>query len=165
MPNAVFAGSFDPPTSGHLDVIESALSIFDGLYVVLAINPEKDGLFTIDERIEMLNAMNRFGQRMKVCKWDGLVTDFASQHGCTVLVRGLRNAAELPYESTMAYMNQRLDPSIKTVFFLYDAEHVDISSTLVRDLVSHSRLPNDIVPEEVEMVLRQILQRRGQPLS
>ena len=122
-------------------------------------------MFTIDERIEMLNAMNRFGQRMKVCKWDGLVTDFARQHGCTVLVRGLRNAAELPYESTMAYMNQRLDPSIKTVFFLYDAEHVDISSTLVRDLVSHSRLPNDIVPEEVEMVLRQILQRRGQPLS
>ena len=74
MPNAVFAGSFDPPTSGHLDVIESALSIFDGLYVVLAINPEKDGLFTIDERIEMLNAMNRFGKQMKVCKWDGPVS-------------------------------------------------------------------------------------------
>ena len=65
----------------------------------------------------------------------------------------------------MAYMNQRLDPSIKTVFFLYDAKHVDISSTLVRDLVTHNRLPDDIVPQEVEKVLRQILQRRGCPLS
>jgi len=117
MPNAVFAGSFDPPTSGHLDVIESAVSIFDMLYVVVAHNPEKDGLFSIDERMEMLNAMNSFGDRMRVFSWEGLVTDFARNHQCTVLVRGLRNASELPYESTMAYMNRRLAPNIKTVFF------------------------------------------------
>ncbi|HBK58502.1 MAG: pantetheine-phosphate adenylyltransferase [Rectinema sp.] len=164
MPNAVFAGSFDPPTSGHLDVIESAVSIFDILYVVVAHNPEKDGLFSIDERIEMLNAMNSFGDRMRVFSWEGLVTDFARKHQCTVLVRGLRNASELPYESTMAYMNRRLDPNIKTVFFLYDAKHVDISSSLVRDLVSHRTLPDDIVPTAVAEVLKNILKRRGQPL-
>jgi pantetheine-phosphate adenylyltransferase len=164
MPNAVFAGSFDPPTAGHLDVMESALSIFDVLYVVVALNPEKDGLFTIDERVEMLNAINKFGNRMQVYTWNGLVTDFAREHGCSVLVRGLRNAAELPYESTMAYMNRRLDPKIKTVFFLYDAKHVDISSSLVRDLVSHNRLPDGIVPECVSKVLKKILRERGQPL-
>lgn len=164
MPNAVFAGSFDPPTTGHLDVMESALSIFDILFVVVALNPEKDGLFTIDERVEMLNAINKFGSRMQVHTWNGLVTDFAREHGCSVLVRGLRNAAELPYESTMAYMNRRLDPKIKTVFFLYDAKHVDISSSLVRDLVSHNRLPDGIVPECVSKVLKKILGERGQPL-
>ncbi len=164
MPNAVFAGSFDPPTTGHLDVIESALGIFDTLYVVLAINPEKEGFFTIEERLEMLHAINKFGDRMQVHTWNGLVTDFAREHNCSVLVRGLRNAAELPYESTMAYMNHRLDPKIKTIFFLYDAKHVDISSSLVRDLVLHKRLPEGIVPECVTKVLKTILRERGLPL-
>lgn len=165
MPNAVFAGSFDPPTSGHLDVIESALTIFDTLYVVIAHNPEKEGLFSIEERLEMLKAMNKFGARMHACIWNGLVTDFALEHQCSVLVRGIRNASELPYESTMAYMNRRLAPEIKTLFFLYDAKHVDISSSLVRDLVSHRRLPDDIVPQPVAQVIKRILEERGQPLS
>lgn len=164
MPNAVFAGSFDPPTTGHLDVIESALGIFDTLYVVVAHNPEKEGLFSLDERIKMLNAMNTFGERMQVCTWEGLVTDFARERHCMVLVRGLRNASELPYESTMAYMNRRLDPEIRTVFFLYDAKHVDISSSLARDLVAYKKLPDDIVPRAAAKVLKKILKERGQPL-
>jgi pantetheine-phosphate adenylyltransferase len=165
MSTAVFAGSFDPPTAGHLDVIEGALGIFDTLYVVVAMNPEKDGMFTVEERVAMLKAVNTYGDRMKIVTWKGLVTDFAREHNCSVLVRGIRNAAELPYESTMAYMNRRLDPSIKTVFFLYDAKHVDISSSLVRDLVSHGRLPDGIVPDGVAAVLKDILHARGQPLS
>jgi len=113
----------------------------------------------------MLKAMNHFDDRMIVAAWRGLVTDFARQHNCSVLVRGLRNAAELPYESAMAYMNNRLDSAIKTVFFLYDAKHVDISSSLVRDLVAHGRLPEGIVPDGVSAIMREIFKAKGQPLS
>ncbi|MCX8014102.1 MAG: pantetheine-phosphate adenylyltransferase, partial [Rectinema sp.] len=144
----VFAGSFDPPTIGHLDIIEAALSILDSLYVVVAANPEKRCMFSIEERLAMLERMNHFGERIQVRAWSGLIADFASINGCNVLVRGIRNPSELPYESTMASMNRRLAPAVRTVFFLCEPIHMDISSTLVRDILAHGRLPEGLVAPE-----------------
>ena len=163
--SGVFAGSFDPPTIGHLDIIESALDILDCLHVVIAANPEKRSMFSIEERLAMLASMNRFGKRVKVSAWEGLVAEFAASNGCAVLVRGIRNPSELPYESTMAYMNRRLAPGVQTIFFLCRPEHMDISSTLVRDILSHGKLPQGLVTPEVAKMIGDIFKTRGKPLS
>ncbi|MCX7776208.1 MAG: pantetheine-phosphate adenylyltransferase [Rectinemataceae bacterium] len=165
MVDAVFAGSFDPPTMGHQDIIQTASRMFRTLHVVIAVNPLKKSMFTLEERLAMIRAMVQDRSNVRVTVWEGLVTDYAHQHGCEALVRGVRSAADLPYEASMAGMNRRLDPDIVTVFFLCRPEHEDISSSLVRDIIQHGRLPQGIVPPAVEEILHRCMESRGNPLS
>lgn len=153
--NAVFAGTFDPPTLGHLDVMRRGAAVFKLLRVVVAHNVSKQSLFTVEERMAMLEGLVREEgfENVVVDSWDGLVAVYARAHGCGVLLRSFRSMSEIPYEQTMATMSSRIDPAIETMFFLSKPEYQDISSSAVRELVTWKRLPKGVVPGLVEKEL------------
>lgn len=153
MPGAIFAGSFDPPTLGHLDIIDRAVRTFGAVHVLLADNSAKRALFTPEERLDLLARCCARWPEVTVERWDGLVAGYARDHGIRVLVRGLRNAADLEYERVMASMNRRLDPDLESVFLPCDERFSDVSSSAARILAQHRRMPPGIVPEEVRAAL------------
>lgn len=149
MAGAIFAGTFDPPTLGHMDVITRAAAIFDGLRVVVADNSSKRGFFSAEERIALLETCCKGILGVSVHRWDGLVSDFARSTGCSVLVRGVRDSRDAEYEKTMAYFNRRLEAGLETVFIFCEPGLADISSSAARELATRGRMPSGIVPPEV----------------
>lgn len=152
---AVFAGSFDPPTLGHLDVIKRAAPLFSELHVLVGRNLTKEGLFTTDERVDLLRRLvaDASLDTVVVVSWQGLVAEYAKANGCDVLLRSVRNMGEVPYEQMMATYNRRLEGGVETVFMFARPEFVDISSSAVRELIAWKRLPRGIVPGLVEKEL------------
>lgn len=152
---AIFAGSFDPPTWGHLDIISRGSRMFEELRVVLAKNIRKENIFTPEERQAMLRSLiEELGlTNVFVELWGGLLADYAVSNSCKVLVRGVRTLTEIPYEQGMATMNQRLNPSLETIVMFSKPELQDISSSAVRELIAWRRLPAGIVPDLVEKEL------------
>jgi pantetheine-phosphate adenylyltransferase len=132
---AVFAGSFDPFTVGHLDIVKRASALFDGLYVLLAVNASKKYLFDEATRIDMVQKAVAQFSNVKVDCFDGLTVDFAKRVGAKYLVRGIRNAADVDYEQTVAWNNRVLCPECETVFLSSAPEHLMVSSTVVRELL------------------------------
>ncbi|MCI0403388.1 MAG: pantetheine-phosphate adenylyltransferase, partial [Acidobacteria bacterium] len=115
---AIYPGSFDPVTNGHLDLIERASRLFDHLIVALLTNPEKDPLFSVDERVEMLREVVAHLPNVEVETFDGLLVDYARRRGARVLLRGIRAVSDYEYELQMALMNRQLAPELETVFML-----------------------------------------------
>ena len=132
---AVFAGSFDPFTVGHLDIVARASSLFDELYVLLAVNASKKYLLDEATRAEMVREAVASFSNVKVDCFDGLTVDFAKRVGAKYLVRGIRGAADVDYEQTVAWNNKVLCPEIETVFLLSAQEHLAVSSSVVRELL------------------------------
>lgn len=132
---AVFAGSFDPFTLGHLDIVKRSASLFDELYVLLAVNASKKNLFDEAARAEMVRKAVENIPNVKVDCFDGLTVDFAKRVGAKYLVRGIRGAADVDYEQTVAWNNKVLCPEIETVFLLSAQEHLAVSSSVVRELL------------------------------
>ncbi|WP_290744093.1 pantetheine-phosphate adenylyltransferase [Fibrobacter sp. UBA4309] len=132
---AVFAGSFDPFTVGHLDIVARASSLFDELYVLLAVNASKKNLFDEAARAEMARKAVENIPNVKVDCFDGLTVDFAKRVGAKYLVRGIRGAADVEYEQTVAWNNKVLCPEIETVFLSSAQEHLAVSSSVVRELL------------------------------
>ena len=132
---AVFAGSFDPFTVGHLDIVKRASALFDELYVLLAVNASKKYLFDETTRIGMVQKAVAQFPNVKVDSFDGLTVDFAKRVGAKYLVRGIRNAADVDYEQTVAWNNRVLCPECETVFLSSAPEHLMVSSTVVRELL------------------------------
>lgn len=159
----VFAGSFDPPTFGHLDIIVRASAIFEHVHVVMALNIYKQPFLPLETRMELLRRLvyDRNLGNVTVASWGGLTSDYAVQNNCHALLRSVRSMYEVPGEQRMASMNGRLKETLETVFLFSKPELSDISSTAVRELVSWKRLPDGIVPEEV----RKELEKRYGPLS
>jgi pantetheine-phosphate adenylyltransferase len=159
----VFAGSFDPPTNGHMDIILRASSVFESVHVVLAKNIYKESFLALDVRQSLLEELVRHSglSNVVVVSWDGLIADYVSKNSCQALLRSVRSMYEVPAEQRMAQMNGRLEESLETVFMFSKPELSDISSTAVRELVSWKRLPKNIVPESV----RKELEKRYGPLS
>jgi len=153
MPNgrtAIYPGSFDPLTMGHVDVVERAMHLFDHLVVAVAHNAAKDTLFSPRERVDMLSEVLRGFANVRVDTFDGLLVQFAQDTGATALIRGLRAVSDFEYEFQMALMNRRLAPDIETVFLMTDAEKAFLSSSTVKEV---ARLGGDIhglVPDVVE---------------
>ena len=116
MVKAVFAGSFDPPTNGHLDIIQRASSLFDSIDVVISVNPEKKYLFTQEERQEMLKELLKGYKNVQVHLWQGIIVNYAKKVGAKVLIRGIRSNNDFSYEFDLAHMNQNLNPEIETLF-------------------------------------------------
>eukprot|EP00826_Nyctotherus_ovalis_P044274 TRINITY_DN4771_c0_g1_i1.p1 TRINITY_DN4771_c0_g1~~TRINITY_DN4771_c0_g1_i1.p1 ORF type:complete len:184 (-),score=42.39 TRINITY_DN4771_c0_g1_i1:800-1351(-) len=147
---AIYAGSFDPPSVGHLDIIERSLNIVDKLIVGVAINPAKKYCFTVDKRKEFLRKITSpFGERAEIEEISGLVIKFAKEKNVSLLIRGIRSHADLDAEIAMAYTNKRIS-GVDTLFLLAREEHVHVASSTIRVLASHeTRLPN-FVPEEIE---------------
>ena len=151
---AVYPGTFDPITNGHLDILQRALNLVDRVIVTVAPNLRKQPLFTADERIQFIrDAMPHAGARLEFEKFDGLLVDFCRQRGATVIVRGLRALADFEYEFQFAHMNRRLAPGVDTVFFMTDERNHYVSSSLVKEVASLGGDVTGLVPAPVVAAL------------
>lgn len=146
MITAVFPGSFDPPTYGHLNIIERARTIFGQLHVVVAINKGKKCLFSSDERVQMLEALTSQWDNVQVSTWDTLIVDYAMQHEASVLVRGVRNIGDFSYEFDLALMNRGLAPKVETVFIPTDPKYFVLSSSSIKELAHFGGDVSTMVP-------------------
>lgn len=149
MKRAVYAGSFDPFTIGHMDIVKRAVSIFDELIIVIAVSPLKKHLLSKEERVEMLNSLFSDNPKIKVTEWDGLLVDFAKENDVHAIVRGLRPTGDFEIEFQMASMNRKLHPELETVFFTTGENLYYISSSLVKEIYGHGGDIKKFVPELV----------------
>ena len=150
----IYPGSFDPITNGHLDLIERGSRLVDRLVVAILRNEEKRTLFTVDERIEMLREVTHNLPNVEVDSFNGLLVDFASQMGATLILRGIRAISDYEYELQMALMNRRLAPHVETVFLLSGEAYSFLSSRLVKEVISLGGNISGLVPPTVEERLK-----------
>ena len=151
---AVYPGTFDPITNGHLDILDRALRLFDTVIVTIAHNERKRPLFTVDERIRFIkDAMPAAGQRLQFESFDGLLVDFCRARGASVIVRGLRALADFEYEFQFAHMNRRLAPGVDSVFLMTDERNHYVSSSLVKEVASLGGDVTGLVPAPVVAAL------------
>ncbi len=151
---AVYPGSFDPVHNGHLDVIARAARVFDAVIVAVARNSDKEGLFSVSERLDMLRSATSHVRNVQVDAFDGLTVAFAQNKGASVLVKGLRAVVDFEYELKQAWMNQRLAPDLDTVFFMTAPAYHFLSSTLIREVSRLGGSVTGLVPSGVEDRLR-----------
>ena len=151
---AIYPGSFDPVTNGHLDLIERGAKIFDHLVVAVLQNLDKEPLFTVSERVEMLSEVTRKWPNVEVDVFNGLLMDYARQKKAQVIIRGIRAVSDYEYELQMALMNRKIEPQIETVFMLPAEAYSYLSSRLVREIARLGGPIRDLVPPIVEERLR-----------
>lgn len=151
---AIYPGSFDPVTYGHLDLIARGAMIFDRLIVAVARNLDKDPLFAVKERVEMLEAVTYERKNVEVDVFDGLLMDYARSRGARVVLRGIRAVSDYEYELQMAMMNRKIEPEIETVFMMPGEAYSYVSSRLVRELARLHGPIQGLVPPIVEERLR-----------
>ena len=158
MRRAIYPGSFDPVTNGHLDIIERGCKLFDEMTVAILVNPEKRSLFTIEERREMLEEatgpIDRAACRIVVDSFEGLLVRYAVERGADAIVRGIRAVSDYEYELQMALMNRRLEPGIETVFMMSAEAYSYVSSRLVKEVFHLGGKVEGLVPPSVEARLR-----------
>jgi len=152
---AVYPGSFDPPTNGHLDLIERGSKIFDELVVAILQNPEKAPLFSVADRRRMLEAMTTDFDNVSVDTFEGLTVDYALHVEASALLRGIRAISDYEYELQMALMNRKLQPGIETVFMMPAEKYSYVSSRLVREVVQLGGSVSCLVPDLVAQKLRE----------
>lgn len=150
---ALCPGSFDPPTNGHVDVIERAARHFDGVCVAVIANPSKSPLFTLAERTELLTDVLSHLENIEVASFDGLLVDFASDRNLSVIVKGLRAVSDFEYELQMAQMNSTLLPGLDTVFITAKPEWAFLSSSLVKEVARFGGAVDGLVPPLVAKAL------------
>jgi pantetheine-phosphate adenylyltransferase len=151
---AIYPGSFDPLTSGHVDIIERGARIFDSIIVAILANVEKKPLFTESERIAMIREVFKGKPNVQVDTFDGLLVDYAKRKQATVLVRGLRAVSDFEYEFQMALMNRHLEPALETVFMMPAEQYTYISSRLIKEVFTLGGEITGLVPAIVEQQLR-----------
>jgi pantetheine-phosphate adenylyltransferase len=157
---AVFPGSFDPITNGHLDVVDRALRVFDRVRMAILVNPDKQPLFSVDERVEIIREAYRGCARVEVDTFTGLLVDYAQRVGASVIIRGIRAISDFEYEFQMALMNRRLNPRIETVFMMPAESYSYVSSRLVKEVFQLGGRVTDVVPPVVE---RRLSEKYGGP--
>ena len=156
MKTAVYPGSFDPFTNGHLDVVERALGIFDRLIVAVLANPDKRSpLFTVDERVQMIKESLDADDRVQVESFTGLTVEFARSRGAQTLVKGLRAYSDFDAELQQALMNRKLAPDIHSIFLMSSFAHIFVSSSILKDIASHGRDVGEFVPPIVATRLKE----------
>jgi pantetheine-phosphate adenylyltransferase len=154
---AIYPASFDPVTNGHLDLVDRALKLFDELIVAVAINVEKKGLFSVEERLEMLRAVLEDRPRARVDCFDGLLVDYAQRQDARIVIRGLRALSDFEYEFEMALMNAHMHPELETVFLMTSKSWFYVSASRVRELVRFGADVSEFVPPIVYRRLREKL--------
>jgi pantetheine-phosphate adenylyltransferase len=152
---AVYPGSFDPLTNGHVDIILRGARLFDRIIVAILVNAEKDPLFSMDERVEIAREVFKNQANVEVDTFDGLLVDYVERRNAHLIVRGLRAVSDFEFEFQMALMNQRLNPTIDTVFMMPAEQYTYISSRLIKEVFSLGGRVNGLVPDLVEQRLRQ----------
>lgn len=146
---ALYPGTFDPPTSGHVDLIQRGAKLFDHLTVAVLLNPVKDPLFTVAERVEMLKEATADIGNVSVATFDGLTVEFARQVGASAVLRGIRAISDYEHEFQMALMNRRLAPDIETVFLQPAGRYSFVSSRMVKEVFSFGGDVSGLVPANV----------------
>ena len=160
---AVYPGSFDPITKGHLDIIERALPFFSELHIVVSKHHAKKNLFNTNERVEIIEeTVQQEGflnlenvAKIKVTQFDGLLVDYAKKIKANAIIRGLRAVSDFDYEFQMATMNRTLDPDIETIFFTTRGKYFYISSSSIKDIALHNGCISEFVPKNVEKYLKE----------
>ncbi len=155
MAKAVFAGSFDPPTYGHLNVIERAQKIFSEVHVVIAVNNNKEYLFSGGERLEMMTALVKKWNNVIVSTWQSLIVDYAVKINAEILIRGVRNVSDFSYEFDLALMNKSLNQKIETVFLLPDPKYFVLRSSSIKELAAFGGDLSGMVPPIIEKALKE----------
>lgn len=159
MKSAVYPGTFDPITLGHLDVIERGLKLFDRLVVAVTTHPNKKPLFTLEERAAMVRAACGKMKNVEVRTFSGLLADFLREEGTHTILRGLREVSDFGYEFQQAIMNRKLNPDAETVFIMTGAKYFYLTSSIVREAALLGADVGCFVPNEVERELRKKLQK------
>jgi pantetheine-phosphate adenylyltransferase len=157
--SAIYPGSFDPITNGHVDIIERGLKVFGRIIVAVLENPKKRPLFTTKERVRMIQDIFASKKAVEVRSFDGLLVDFARGQGTHVVIRGLRAISDFEYEFQMALMNRSLAPDIETIFMMPSVNYSFLSSNLVREVASLGGSVEGLVPGPVARKLRNRLRR------
>jgi len=154
---AVYPGSFDPVTNGHVDVIKRAIQLFDRVVVAVIENPTKKALFSTDERMEMLRAVTRGLPEVVISHFDGLLVDYVRKKRASVIIRGLRAVSDFEYEFQMALTNRKLAADVETVFLMPAEAYTYLSSSIVKEVVSLNGRVGGLVPRQIESRLRRKL--------
>jgi pantetheine-phosphate adenylyltransferase len=150
---AVYPGSFDPITFGHLDIIDRALQIFDGVIVAVAKNSEKNSLFTVQERLDLLSQVLVDRPQARVDTFDGLLVDFVQKRGATVIIRGLRAVSDFEFEFQLAQMNRSITKDVETLFMMTSVPYSYLSSSIVKEVSSLNGPVDKLVPPLVKAAL------------
>ncbi len=153
--NAIYPGSFDPVTCGHIDLIKRAADVFDEVIIAIAQNTQKETLFSIQERVEMVEESTADIDNIHVQSFEGLIIDFAQRKNINVLIRGVRMVSDFEYELQMALTNRRLNETIETVFLMPSEGYSFLSSTLIKEVVSLGGDVTSFVPENVARKLKE----------
>ena len=146
---AIYPGTFDPPTNGHVDLIQRGAKLFDHLTVAILNNPGKDPLFTVEERVEMLKEIIHPFKNVSVATFDGLMVEFARRQGASAVLRGIRAISDYEYEFQMALMNRRLAPEIETVFLQPAGRYSFVSSRMLKEVFSFGGDVSGLLPPNV----------------
>ena len=157
---AVYPGSFDPVTYGHLDIIKRSIRVFDKLVIGILLNSEKNPLFSMEERVEFLTEATKDMENVEVKSFSGLLVDFARENNADITVRGLRAVTDFEYELQIAQINNKLDSNLDTMFFTTSTEYAYLSSTIVREIASYHGDVSELVPPYVEQKLKQKFRER-----
>jgi len=156
---AIYPGSFDPLTNGHVAIIQRGLKLFDRLIVAVANNPQKTPLFSVDERKQLVDEAFGHDPRIEIDSFDALLTDYARKRGVSTILRGLRAVSDFDYEFQIANMNLQLMPEIETVFVMTGEDYFFVSARLVREVATFGGDVSSLVPKNVEEALKKKLRR------
>lgn len=157
---AVYPGTFDPITNGHIDIIKRSLRIFERVVIAVAPNPKKTPLFDLKERTYMIEEAVRGMRNIEIEPFEGLLVDYISQKGAIAIIRGLRAVSDFEYEFQMALMNRKLSDTIETVFMMPSEEYSYLTSSLIKEVASYGGEVKDLVPPVVARRLKDLFKRR-----
>jgi len=147
---ALYPGTFDPITNGHFDVIQRALGLFDELIIAVAISQDKKPMFSLDDRISMIEESIKGLENVSVVGFNNLTVELAKTHNATILIRGLRTTTDFEYEIQLGYLNNSLDKELETIYLMPTLKNSFVSSSIVRTLIKFNGKKNHLIPQEVE---------------
>jgi pantetheine-phosphate adenylyltransferase len=154
---AICPGSFDPPTDGHINIVERALKIFDKVIVAVAVNTTKKPIFTPDERVKMLKEIFRRHKKVEIDKFEGLLTDYAKKRGVMTMLRGIRNMGDYEYEFSMALANKTLEPEMEILFMMTEGQYSHLSSSIIKEIITFGGDGKGMIHPVVEKMLKEKL--------
>lgn len=158
--NAIYPGSFDPLTLGHINLVERALNIFDTITISVAINTKKPNLFSLEERVSMIDRVFKENDRVNVDSFEGLLVDYVANRKNAIVMRGIRTNTDFEYELGIAQANRHLSPSFETVFMMTDPQYAFLSSSMIKEIVSLGGSTNGMLPAFIELALKQRLKEK-----
>lgn len=150
----ICAGSFDPPTNGHLNIVERALTIFDHVVIAIAVNTSKTPILSVDERLSILREIYRDTKGVEIDAFDGLLVEYARKRGISTVLRGIRTMSDYEYESQMALANKTLDPHIETLYMMTEGKYAHLSSSIIKEIITFGGSLSGMIHPLVEKALR-----------